>query len=79
VQRKRIVATQVSTIPAALQRRWSYARRKQLVFDLLRDAAYDGHVTETVAFAELPGWYNGGGLARPGLARIVDYGRSTGE
>jgi threonine dehydrogenase-like Zn-dependent dehydrogenase len=79
VQRKRIVATQVSTIPAPLQRRWTYARRKQLVFDLLRDAAYDRHITETVAFADLPAWYNGGGLARPGLARIVDYGRSTGD
>lgn len=78
-QRKRIVASQVSTIPARLQRRWTFARRKQIVFGLLRDPAFDRHITETVAFADLPGYYNGGGLAKPGLARVVDYGRSPGE
>ena len=74
-QRKRIVSTQVSAIPAALQRRWSFARRKQLVFDLLRDPVFDRHITETVAFADLAAYFNGGGLAKPGLARVVDYSR----
>lgn len=73
-QRKRIVATQVSTIPATLRSRWSHRRRKELVFELLRDAAFDTHITETVAFADLARWFNEGGLERPGLARVVDYG-----
>jgi threonine dehydrogenase-like Zn-dependent dehydrogenase len=72
-QRKRIVATQVSTIPAPLRSRWSHRRRKELVFELLRDGAFDAHVTETVAFTDLARWFNEGGLERPGLARVVDY------
>lgn len=78
-QRKRIVSTQVSTIPASLQRRWSFARRKQLVFELLRDPAFDRHITQSVPFADLPAYYNNGGLAAPGLARVVDYSRHTGD
>jgi threonine dehydrogenase-like Zn-dependent dehydrogenase len=77
-QRKRIISTQVSTIPPLLQRRWSLERRKQLVFELLRDPAFDRHITETVAFADLPAYYNAGGLRKPGLARVVDFSRSTG-
>jgi hypothetical protein len=73
-QRKRIVSSQVSAVAAPMRARFSPARRKALVFELLRDAAFDRHVTETVAFADLPSWFNGGGLERPGLARVVDYG-----
>jgi threonine dehydrogenase-like Zn-dependent dehydrogenase len=73
-QRKRIVSTQVSAVAAPQRARWSFARRKALVFELLRDAGFDRHITESVRFADLPAWFNGGGLDRPGLARIVDYG-----
>jgi NADPH:quinone reductase-like Zn-dependent oxidoreductase len=72
-QRKRIVSTQVSSIAAPMRERWSFARRKALAFELLRDAAFDAHITESVAFAQLPAWFNSGGLDRPGLARVVDY------
>ena len=78
-QRKRIIATQAATIPPRLQRRWSLLRRKQLVFDLLRDPVFDRHITEAVAFADLPAYFNAGGLRKPGLARLVDYSRSAGE
>jgi threonine dehydrogenase-like Zn-dependent dehydrogenase len=76
-QRKRIVATQVSTLPPHLRSRWSHRRRKEMVFELLRDAAFDAHITETVAFADLARWFNEGGLDRPGLARVVDYGSGS--
>jgi len=73
-QRKRIVSSQVSAVAPAMRARWPHARRKALVFELLRDPAFDRHITEAVAFADLAAWFNGGGLERPGLARVVDYG-----
>ena len=76
-ERKRIISTQVSAIPPELVRRWTYRRRKSLVFDLLRDPVFARHITQVITFAELPAWYNGGGLTRPGLARVVDYRRPT--
>ena len=72
-KRKSIVASQVSTLPATMQRRWSYRRRKETVFGLLRDAVFDKHITESVKFRDLPEYYNSGGLKKPGLARVVDY------
>lgn len=72
-QRKRIVSSQVSSIAPPMRARWSYRRRKALVFDLLRDPAFDRHITEHVAFADLPAWFNGGALDQAGLARVVDY------
>ena len=72
-ERKRIISTQVSAIPPELARRWTYGRRKSLVFDLLRDPAFARHITQVIGFEELPAWYNGDGLSRPGLARVVDY------
>jgi len=71
--RKRLLSTQVSSIPARHAPRWDHARRKRLVFALLRDAAFARHVTATVAFAELAAFVNGGALAQPGLARVVLY------
>lgn len=78
-QRKRIVSSQVSTIAPHLQPRWSLLRRKRLVFDLLRDPVFDRHITDTIGFADLPAYYNAGGLRKPGLARVVDFSRSTGD
>ena len=78
IQRKRIISTQVSAIPARQERRWTFLRRRQLVFDLLRDPVFERHITEAVAFSDLPAYYNAGGLRKPGLARVVDYSRSTG-
>jgi threonine dehydrogenase-like Zn-dependent dehydrogenase len=78
-ERKRIVSTQVSTVAASMRARWSLARRKALVFELLRDACFDAHLTESIAFDDLPAYCNAGGLAKPGLARVVAYGASEGE
>jgi len=71
--RKAVIASQVSTIPSHLRGRWTYRRRKELVFELLRDPAFDRHITETLAFTDLPNYYQSGGLERPGLARVVEY------
>jgi threonine dehydrogenase-like Zn-dependent dehydrogenase len=54
LERKRIVASQVGQVPAGRQRRWDYARRKDVVFALLRDAAFDALLRREVAFADAP-------------------------
>jgi len=72
-KRKAIVASQVSAIAPAFRGRWDFLRRKQLVFALLKDPAFDRHVTHTIPFAESPEYYNQGGLTAPGLARVIDY------
>ena len=74
-QRKRIISSQVSTIAPAQRPRWDYRRRKALVFDLLRRAEFDAHITHRVAFGDLPQVFQQ--LAHPpteGLAYLVDYG-----
>src|SRR5207253_11309785 len=55
--RKQLIASQVSRIPPHLRGRWDYERRTRLVFELLRDAAFDAHITRSVAFEELPRFY----------------------
>lgn len=76
-ERKRIISTQVSAIPPDMARRWTYGRRKSLVFELLRDPVFARHITQVIGFADLPAWYNNAGLTRPGLARVVDYRSAT--
>ncbi len=73
-QRKSIVSSQVSHISPHQRGRWDYRRRKHLVFNLLKDEAFDAHITEVVAFDQLPGWFEGH-LANPGpgLAFAVRY------
>lgn len=72
-QRKSITASQVSNIPAHMQRRWDYRRRKEVVFTLLQDALFDAHITEAIAFEDLADYFNTGGLKKPGLGRVVNY------
>jgi threonine dehydrogenase-like Zn-dependent dehydrogenase len=72
--RKQLLASQVSHIPPYLRGRWDYARRTRLVFELLRDPAFDAHITRTVAFEELPRFYEelcAGGAG--GLSIAVRY------
>lgn len=72
--RKQLIASQVSHIPPHLRARWDYARRTRLVFALLRDAAFDAHITRTVDFEELPRFYEelcAGGAG--GLSIAVRY------
>jgi len=72
--RKQLIASQVAHIPPYLRGRWDYARRTRLVFSLLRDAVFDEHITSTVAFEELPAFYEelcAGGAG--GLSVAVRY------
>jgi threonine dehydrogenase-like Zn-dependent dehydrogenase len=56
--RKKIVMSQVSHIPGKKMGRWDQQRRKNLVFDLLRDNRYDSLVENIVPFWDAPGLFN---------------------
>jgi threonine dehydrogenase-like Zn-dependent dehydrogenase len=72
--RKRIIGSQVSRIPKRMRQEWDFARRTELVFSLLRDAAFDAHITNAVAFDDLPRFYDDlcAGLS-DGLSVVVRY------
>jgi threonine dehydrogenase-like Zn-dependent dehydrogenase len=53
-RRKRIIGSQVSRIPGALQPRWDFGRRTDLVFRLLGRPEFDDHVGPAIPFADLP-------------------------
>lgn len=55
--RKQIISSQVSQLPADRRGRWDYLRRKQVVFELLKDAQFDELLTATVSFNELPQFF----------------------
>jgi threonine dehydrogenase-like Zn-dependent dehydrogenase len=73
-QRKSIVSSQVSNIPSHLRGRWDHRRRKALVFELLKDASYDAHLTHATPFDKLPDFFTEN-LADPpdGLAQLVNF------
>lgn len=52
--RKQIIASQVSNLPADRLYRWDYARRKQVVFDLLHDPDFDKLITGEVSLKDAP-------------------------
>ncbi|MFP4082947.1 MAG: zinc-dependent alcohol dehydrogenase [Candidatus Aminicenantes bacterium] len=57
-QRKKILSSQVSNIPPLQQPRWDGKRRKKLVFELLKKAEFDTHITHAVSFSRLPQVYS---------------------
>jgi threonine dehydrogenase-like Zn-dependent dehydrogenase len=72
--RKRIIGSQVSRIPKRMQPEWTFARRTELVFSLLRDSAFDAHITNAVAFDDLPRFYADLCAGRAGgLSVVVRY------
>lgn len=52
--RKQIISSQVSHIPASRDMRWNLKRRKDLVFKLLRDKTFDKLITLEVPFNNAP-------------------------
>lgn len=56
-QRKTIISSQVSHIPAHLSRRWDKTRRKEFVFELLERSEFDAHITHCFPFSQLPEIY----------------------
>ncbi len=52
--RKKIVSSQVSSIPANKRHRWNYHRRKQTVFKLLENPIYDQLLDAEIPFFQTP-------------------------
>lgn len=53
-RRLQLISSQVAHIPARRSARWDYQRRKQTVFNLLRDPDFDLHLTNRVPFERAP-------------------------
>jgi hypothetical protein len=53
ILRKQLISSQVSRIPGTMLARWDHRRRMKAVFDLLRDPAYDMHITHDVSLEEV--------------------------
>jgi threonine dehydrogenase-like Zn-dependent dehydrogenase len=72
--RKKIISSQVSTIPVRMQGQWDYRRRKQAVFELLKDPAYNQHITHEVSLEEAAELFNAWRKASPeGLGYCIRY------
>jgi NADPH:quinone reductase-like Zn-dependent oxidoreductase len=72
-QRKTIVASQVSHLPAFQTARWDRLRRKQLVFSLLRDPAFDFLQNREIPFNQLPEFFNNSPIEDRAIAPLVSY------
>lgn len=73
-QRKQIISSQVSAIPASHRARWDFNRRKAVVMELLKNPVYDQHLGEKVAFEKVPTLFDQirkGSLSA--LSWIIDY------
>ncbi|MEM7656718.1 MAG: zinc-binding alcohol dehydrogenase [Bacteroidota bacterium] len=53
-QRKQLISSQVSQLPADRKGRWNYRRRKEVVFELLKSPIFDQHLTHEIPFDQLP-------------------------
>lgn len=72
-QRKTIIASQVSHLPAFQTARWNRIRRKQLVFSLLRDPAFDLLLDEPIPFDKLADFFNRSPAKQGAIAPLVAY------
>lgn len=74
-QRKRIISSQVGQIPSNKSHRWTYHRRKKVVFDLLQNPLFDQHLTHEVPFEETPSFFQRlrTGQLEKGLGWVVRY------
>ena len=57
-QRKQLISSQVSSLPAHRRARWDFQRRKEVVFELLKNNVFDQHITEVVPFEQLPSLFD---------------------
>lgn len=55
--RKRIISSQVSNIPARKKHNWTFEKRKNLVFDLLKHTDLTELLTNEIQFNEAPAYY----------------------
>jgi threonine dehydrogenase-like Zn-dependent dehydrogenase len=73
IQRKSLIASQVSRLPAFQTPRWDRIRRKQLVFSLLRDPTFDILLNEPIPFEKLPGFFNRPHVEGRAIVPLVGY------
>ena len=72
--RKRIIGSQVSNIPGTMQPGWDRRRRQKAVFRLLRDPAFDRHITHEVTLEEAAALFNQWRTQPPeGLGYCIRY------
>lgn len=72
--RKQIISSQVGRIPANMSARWDFYRRKKIVFDILRDPAFDQHITHEVSLEEAAELFNNWRTNPPeGLGYCIRY------
>jgi len=72
--RKRIISSQVGSIPPDMASRWDFTRRKKAVFELLQDEVYDPHITHVISLEEAAGLFNTWRHKRPeGLGYCISY------
>lgn len=57
IDRKQIISSQVSKLPAAKSARWDFHRRKSVVFELLKNPLFDQHITHVIDFEETPAFF----------------------
>ncbi len=75
-QRKQIISSQVGHIPFSKSARWDYARRKKVVWELLKHPIFDQHITDEVPFADSPTFFDElrkGDLLDKGLGWVIKY------
>lgn len=74
--RKQIISSQVGHVPFAKNARWNYQRRKEVVWELLKNPVFDAHITHEISFADSPAFFEalrGGTLLNEGLGWVIKY------
>lgn len=75
-QRKQIISSQVGQVPFSKSARWNYKRRKEIVWDLLKNPLFDAHITEEIPFAESPAFFDQlrtEAVLNTGLGWVIKY------
>lgn len=55
--RKQLISSQVANIPAGKSARWNHHRRKQVVFELLKNPVFEQHITQFIDFEQTPEFF----------------------
>lgn len=55
--RKQLISSQVSIIPKQKSARWDYKRRKETVFELLKNDIFDQHISHIIPFEDTPDFF----------------------
>ncbi len=56
-QRKQLISSQVSNLPLDRRGSWTYKKRKETVFNLLKNPIFKHHITQTIKFASSPDFF----------------------